>query len=123
MNPAHAYVTCGIGPHVIGCCRQIPAMHESRPRLHNTSAGWRTLFFSSGQRRALEYEGMDLILLHSGDTMNAIAQHLLGMRVAFATAGSDAQLVAQLGHRRRSRFHHLADRAIGNVLANADNHY
>lgn len=79
-------------------------------------------FFSGGQRRALEYEREHLDFLHSGNVSAALAQHLFGMGMAFAAAGTDTQLIAQLGHRRHSRSYHLADFVIGNVLANADNH-
>ena len=77
----------------------------------------------TGKRRSgcdggLERQGLGL--LHA--VFKTFAQHGLCAGVAFAAAGADAQLLAQLRHGRHACFYGTADLAFGDVVANTDDH-
>lgn len=50
------------------------------------------------------------------------AQYLLCMRMTFAAACADAEMVPQLRHRGDAGVHGLTDCTIGNVIADTDDH-
>jgi hypothetical protein len=70
----------------------------------------------------MENDWLRLLTVFCRCVLQALAQHLLGVWMAFAAACPDTQLVAQLWHGGRSRRYRMADRTIGDVLANTHNH-
>jgi hypothetical protein len=67
------------------------------------------------QRAELEEAGF-------GCVVEAFAQNLLGARMAFAAAGADVEMLTQFDHRRHAGVDGFADLAIGNVVADTDDH-
>lgn len=52
----------------------------------------------------------------------AFAQHFLGAGMAFAAAGADIEVLAQVGQRGHAILGSLTDFSVGDVIANTDDH-
>src|SRR4051812_42749417 len=53
---------------------------------------------------------------------HAFPQYRLGASVAFAAAGAEVEMIAQLRHRRQAGINRLADGSVGYVIADTYNH-